>query len=279
MFYQATEFGIKLCNWSQNSSGDYTAMFYGSNCSEKSCFECTDAPTSSPSESSEKTTNPTLNPTLNPTGQANLSRGNKRRINKRINKTIKKHINKSQVLTKKAYFTIKSTVSEFPNECLGYNECEFCEIDEKELIPSMLENKADNDFCGYSDMDDLKKHPWAYWDLETLRGNLMTIKSGPGIKKVWPANQYLDLVDEVFPQRVTDVAQAWLIEDIDTENSLVVIRSNIDGKCLGFGEEKYPKMVDWNLCPEGDVKWCGFVSKEELIANKQAVWKVEILWI
>jgi len=182
-----------------------------------------------------------------------------------------------------SYFTIKSTVSEFPNECLGYNECECCcescGIDEKELIPSMLENKADNDFCGYSDMDDLKKHPWAYWDLETLRGNLMTIKSGPGIKKVWPANQYLDLVDKVFPQRVTDVAQAWLIEDIDTENSLVVIRSNIDGKCLGFGEENYPKMADWNLGSEGDVKWCGFASKEELVANKQGVWKVEFLWI
>ena len=81
---------------------------------------------------------------------------------------------------------------------------------------------------------------------------------------MWSANQYLDLVDEIYPQRVTDVAQAWLIEDIDTENSLVVIRSNIDSKCLGFGEEKYPKMVDWNLGPEGDVKWCGFGFKRRI---------------
>ena len=114
----------------------------------------------------------------------------------------------------------------------------------------MLENKADNDFCGYSDMDDLKKHPWAYWDLETLRGNLMTIKSGPGIKKVWPANQYLDLVDEVFPQRVTDVAQAWLsrkltlrtvwssLDPILMANVSALVKKNTQRWLIGTSDQK-----------------------------------------
>merc|ERR1719148_668280 len=68
MFYSATEFGMKLCNWSHlNPSVDVPSMFDGSNCSIERCFKCpTGSPTANPTGS--KTSKPTAKLTDDPTG-------------------------------------------------------------------------------------------------------------------------------------------------------------------------------------------------------------------
>jgi len=48
MFMDATEFGIKLCNWKIMNDEDIFEMFDGSNCDFLRCFLCTYTPTSSP---------------------------------------------------------------------------------------------------------------------------------------------------------------------------------------------------------------------------------------
>merc|ERR1719148_205574 len=76
MFYSATEFGMKLCNWSHlNPSVDVPSMFDGSNCSIERCFKCpTGSPTANPTGSKtskstdDPTGSPTRSPTANPTG-------------------------------------------------------------------------------------------------------------------------------------------------------------------------------------------------------------------
>merc|ERR1712161_171126 len=51
MFYKASLFGKRLCNWSVNQVTYSTNMFTNSSCTKTSCLDCTYTPTSVPSSS------------------------------------------------------------------------------------------------------------------------------------------------------------------------------------------------------------------------------------
>lgn len=42
MFHEASSFGNKLCSWDMRSLDSKSHIFDGSNCTENSCFDCTD---------------------------------------------------------------------------------------------------------------------------------------------------------------------------------------------------------------------------------------------
>ena len=71
MFNEATEFGIKLCNWEIPKEDNIFNILVGSKCEVSTCFACTYAPTSSPSStllpSSPPSSLPSSSPTLSPT--------------------------------------------------------------------------------------------------------------------------------------------------------------------------------------------------------------------
>merc|ERR1712238_417113 len=71
IFYGATVFGMRLCNWNTQNLADMNELFDGSNCDFRRCLMCTYAPTSSPSfallPSSPPSSPPSSTPTSIPT--------------------------------------------------------------------------------------------------------------------------------------------------------------------------------------------------------------------
>lgn len=160
-----------------------------------------------------------------------------------------------------------------------------------------LWTNSNPEYCGFSSQKDLLQNGQAIWNLTRIEADNYVIRhsSDDGAKSeclIFSGNN-----KEAFPTRylwgtggsafcgfsskaelLSNGQAIWKLKALDEQGRYIILHSSIDNtkqQCLifsGNGNDTNPSRLLWG---NGTGDYCGFPTKEALLANKQAVWTIK----
>jgi len=143
------------------------------------------------------------------------------------------------------------------------------------------------EFCGWPDKEQVLGNKQAVWNIRHIEEDKYIIKSafndrclifghnGHGKfpeRHMWGTN-HKELCGWPDKKQLLGNKQAvWKIQHI--EDDKYIIRSAFNDRCLIFGHNGHGKFPERHMWGTNHKELCGWPDKQQLLGNKQAVWKI-----